>query len=63
MNFWSRLARWFALNVPSDEQLEQDTPELREFYNRLEGNRAIARRQLAEVHQNTTRSPLNRRSA
>ena len=62
MNIFARLARWFENAVPSDEQLEQDTPELRKFHNRIEENRAIAQRRLAEIHNRTT-SPIHRRSA
>lgn len=53
---------WFSRNLPSDEQLVADTPEMRDFYNRMERDRArrnaerdelvaIARRQLEAIHE------------
>lgn len=59
---WRQVRAWFVRNVPSDERLAMDTKELREFHNRIEENRAIAQRRLAEIH-NTTKSPIHRRSA
>lgn len=65
MNILTRVWRWLLNAVPSDEQLDaQDTPQLREFYNRIEENWVIARRQLAEVHdRNHTTSPIRRRAS
>lgn len=64
MTLFARIARWFQNAVPSDEQLAMDTKELREFYNRIEENRVIARRQLAEIHdRNRTQSPIHRRAS
>lgn len=58
----SRIRRWFAANVPSDEQL--DTPENdMAIRTRLNENlticREVAQRRLAELH--TTSSPLARK--
>lgn len=37
---WNRLVALLDYWLPSDEQLEADTPELRAFYNRIEAGRA-----------------------
>jgi hypothetical protein len=65
MNIFARVARWFAVNLPSDEQMEvENEAAIKQRMNDLEVNRAIARRQLAEIHErNTTQSPIHRRAS
>lgn len=65
-SLFRRIAAWLAVNFPSDEQLAapENEADIRRRMNELESLRAIARQRVAEIHQqNTTRSPLNRRSA
>lgn len=37
---WRRFVSWLAWSFPTDEALEADTPELREFVNRIQQARS-----------------------
>lgn len=42
---WRRFLAWLEYLVPSDEQMECDTPELRSFINRQQALKALRRQE------------------